>query len=187
MSLADSQSSITNQRSGPSLLAHKGFLITLIALSAIGVYMTDSFPAYGFHYWLGMGVVFALFNLFTAWTRRRTAGMSVGRILQPLLLHWGGFLIAVYVLFMIFKAGHMDASTTGMVTLLALALTTFLAGVHFDWRLCLMGLLLASMVAGGAIVQRFLWMVVVPLAAAAVLGAYWWVRREDREPLGTSS
>jgi hypothetical protein len=179
MSLADSQSSTPSRRPGPTLLAHKGFLIALIVLSGVGVYMTDSFPAYGYHYWLGMGVVFALFNLFTAWTRSRSAGMSVGAILQPLLLHWGGFLIAVYVLFMIFKAGHMDASTTGMVTLLALALTTFLAGVHFDWRLCLMGLLLASLVVGGALVQRFLWMVVVPLMAAVALGIYWWLRREE--------
>ena len=166
---------------GFSLFAHKGLLLGLIVLSAIGVYVTDSFPAQGYTYWLGMGLVFAAFNLFTSWSRNRQAGVTVMGIVAPLIAHWAAFLAVVYVVFLLFRAGHMDADDTGMVTLLALALTVFLAGVHFDWRLCLLGGLLGVVVAGGALVQRFLWMALLPIGAAAVLGVYWWARRGTGE------
>jgi hypothetical protein len=168
---------VVEHRRGPSLLAHKWFLFALIFLSTIGIYVTDSFPARGYTYWMAMGPVFCAFNLFTAWSRNRQSGATMSGIVGTMLLHWAGFLAAVYVLFMLYSAGHIDAKVTGMVTLLALALTTFLAGVHFDWRLCLIGALLAAVVAGEALVQRFLWMAVLPLAAATALVVYWWLRR----------
>lgn len=151
-------------------------LILLVTLSGVGIAVTDSFPTYGYNYWLAMGPIFCAINVYAAWAHlqdRRPGGVSV---LVALLLHWAAFLAAIYLVFLLLRAGRMNNEDAGLVALMALALTTFLSGIYSDIRFCVAGILLGAIVAGGSFVERFLWMLLVPLVALLVLAVVWWRR-----------
>jgi hypothetical protein len=59
-------------------------------------------------------------------------------------------------------------AVAGIMTLLTLALATFLAGVHFDWRYYIVGGLLAAAVAAIAVLANFLWVIGIAAAGFAV-------------------
>jgi hypothetical protein len=71
----------------------------------------------------------------------------------------------------------MNDEDAGLVALLTLALSAFFAGLHSDWRICLVGIVLGGTVAGAAWVEEFLWMILIPFLAAAAVGIVWWRTR----------
>jgi hypothetical protein len=62
------------------------------------------------------------------------------------------------------------------LALLSLALATFLAGVHFEWRFMVVGVILGAAVAGTAFVEQLIWMIIIPILALVVLIIFWWKR-----------
>lgn len=140
----------------------EGLLLILAALSAIGIGITDFAPEYGFRYWLAMVPAFAIASTVTAWSRARRAGVSGTTVIRDQLFHWLGLALAVQLVFMLQWTGRLNNADAGLVALLALSLTTFLAGVHFDWRLCLVGILLGGVAALAALVEEYLWMLLLP-------------------------
>ena len=66
----------------------------------------------------------------------------------------------IYILYD--PAQKITETQLGILCLLALALTTFLAGVHLDWRFMLVGIVLGACVAGAAVVEQFIWMIIIP-------------------------
>jgi hypothetical protein len=105
---------------------------------------------------------------------RRRGGMS--RIIRVQILHWIGLLAARPYLFLVQATGRIDYNQLALISLLALALTTFLAGVHFDWRFMVVGIVLGACVAGAAFVEQVVWMIVIPIVVAIVLIVFWWKR-----------
>ncbi len=51
------------------------------------------------------------------------------------MLHWIGLVVAVQLVYLLLHIGRLDNENTGLIILLLLALTTFLAGIHLGWRL----------------------------------------------------
>jgi hypothetical protein len=70
--------------------------------------------------------------------------------------------------------------------LLALALTTVLAGVHFDWRLLVLGGLLAAIAVCTAFVEEFFWMLMLPTLLVGI-GLFYWQRHLGQKPDSNSS
>ena len=64
--------------------------------------------------------------------------MPAKTILVKQIQHWLGLLVGIYLTFFLREIGSLDNQTTGLILLLLLALTTFLAGVTMGWlfRLC---------------------------------------------------
>jgi hypothetical protein len=159
-----------------ALVSVEVILAALVVLSAVGIGITDVSPGYGFWYWLAMVPLFGAASSFTAWSRNRQAGGTGSSVVRTQVLHWVAVLAALYVVFVLLRAGRMNNEAAGLVALLTLALATFLAGVHGDWRFCLVGTLLGLIVGAAAFVQRFLWMILVPLAVILALALVWWSR-----------
>jgi hypothetical protein len=155
-------------------------LIALIALSAIGIGITDFSPRYGFSYWLAMVPIFGGFSILTGWSRSRSRGLSTSVVIKTQLLHWIGLLIAIIIVFFLLRTGRINNIEAGIVALLMLAFATFLAGVHFDWRYMIVGIILGAAVVGAALVQEFIWMILIPIAAAIILVIIWWWRTRER-------
>ncbi|MEE9607305.1 MAG: hypothetical protein V3U03_06155 [Myxococcota bacterium] len=154
----------------------------LIALSIGGIAVTDFSGRFGLRYWLAMVPLFAAVSVFGAWSRARSRGESVAAIVRVQAAHWLALLLAVYLVNLLQATGRLTRDDAGLVALLALALTTFLAGVHFDWRMCLLGALLGLTVACAALLEQFFWWVLIPVAAAAALGLLWKRRSAPTEP-----
>jgi hypothetical protein len=147
-------------------------LVVLLALSALGIAVSQIAPREAFWYWLAMVPVFGGINLFAGWSRARARGMTAAGVLRNQLLHWAALAVAVCLVFLLQYTGRMNSEDAGLVTLLALALTTFLAGVYSDWRYCVVGTLLAAAVAAVALLKVFVWPVVIVAVAVAAFLVY---------------
>lgn len=151
----------------------EAIVLSLILLSAIGIGVTDISPEYGFWYWVVMVPIFGIGITYTSWSKTRRSGKSVGSLLWVQLMHWGGLFIAVNLVFLLHSTGRINNAVAGLVALLVLALTTFLAGIHFDFRYSILGIVLGLVVAGGAIFEEFIWMTIIPIVAGISLTAFW--------------
>ena len=114
-------------------------IIGLIVLSIIGIGITDFSPVDSYKYWVAMVPIFCGACLILEWSRVRGKGFKWTTILQTQLLHWAGLLVAVRLVFEMLHKGRLDNENTGLVILLLLALSFFMAGIHLGWRLCLVG------------------------------------------------
>ncbi len=156
----------------------EAILITLIALSAIGIGVTNFAPLKSFWYWASMAPVFGLVSLYIGWSKARRRGEGVSRIIRVQILHWAGLFAAIALIYLLYEpAGRINNNQLGILCLLALALATFLAGVHFDWRFLLVGIVLGACVAGAAVVEQFIWMIIIPIVVVIFLAVFWWKRQ----------
>jgi len=155
------------------LVDERWIFVGLLALSMVGVAIADFSERLGLHFWLLMVPIFAGASLYTGWARARDRGASVHGILWRQVLHWSALALAVYMIFMLEETGRLNQEDAGLVAMLAVALTTLLAGVHFDWRLMLLGALLGIAAACSAFVEEFFWILLVPALLAGAFVFFW--------------
>lgn len=114
----------------------------LMFLSILGVGVTDAFEHLSHWYWLAMVPIFFSACLFLEWHASIDSGVPAKTIIIKQVQHWLGLLGAVYLAFFLRQIGSLDNQTTGLVLLLLLALSTFLAGVTMGWMFRLLGIFL---------------------------------------------
>ncbi|MEX1000453.1 MAG: hypothetical protein WD000_10935 [Thermodesulfobacteriota bacterium] len=156
----------------------EAILITLIVLATVGIAITNFRPFESFYFWVAMVPVFGLSSLYIGWTKARNRGEGISRIIWVQLLHWIGLLAAIGLIYLMYSTtGRIDNNQLALLTLLSLALATFLAGVHFEWRFMVVGVILGAAVAGAALIEQVIWMIIIPIAAIIVLAIFWWKRK----------
>jgi hypothetical protein len=136
-------------------------IIVLIALSIIGIGITDFSPADSYKYWVAMVPIFCGACLILEWSRVRGKGFKWTTILRTQLLHWAGLLVAVRLVFEMLHKGRLDNENTGLVILLLLALSVFMAGIHLGWRLCLVGGVLGAALVAATYLEEYVWVLVI--------------------------
>jgi hypothetical protein len=153
-------------------------LVVLVVLSLTGIAVANLSRSYGLWYWLAMVPVFAVASLAAGWTGAR--GDEPGRLgrVARQLLHWSALGLLVYLIHWLELAGRISNKDAGLIALLAFALTTFLAGIHFDWRLMVVGAVLGVAATAAVVVEEFLWALVIPAAVVGV-GVLIWRRRSS--------
>jgi len=145
-------------------------IILLIALSIIGIGITDYSPAESYKYWVAMVPIFCGACLILEWSRVRGQGFKWTTILRIQLIHWIGLLVAVRLVFEMLHKGRLDNENTGLVILLLLALSTFLAGIHLGWRLCLVGGFLGAALVAATYLEEYVWvLLIIGLAVLAIV------------------
>lgn len=154
-------------------------IVLLLILAAVGVGITKYAPMPGFWYWVAMVPTFGLACGYSSWARVRARGETVAGLVQRQALHWLGLLAAVGLIYLLTKTGRIDSQDAGLIALLCLALTTFLAGVHADWRISAVGGLLGGVVFALALVEQFVWVVFLMVAVSALLALFVWRRARD--------
>jgi hypothetical protein len=154
--------------------------IILMVLSLIGVGVTDFSPSHSYWYWFAMAPTFACAFLIIEWTRVRSEAKSWVNILKTQLLTWLGLLFAVQVVYLLLRAGRLTYESTGLVILLLLALTTFVAGIQLGFLLCLLGGFLGLTVLMVAYLEQYVW-VLVFLAVTFAVVSFYVLRRKLRQ------
>lgn len=149
--------------------------IALLVLSIGGMAVEDFSETAGLRYWLFVIPLFAAVSIYTGWRRASASGKNIGAVLASQVLHWGVLALAVYLIYLLERSGRLNQEDAGLVALLALSLTTVLAGIHFDWRLAVLGVLLAVATACAALVEEFFWILLIP-AILVGAGAVLWQR-----------
>ncbi len=155
----------------------EALIVTLIVLSIVGIALTNFSPFESYYFWLAMVPVYGLTSLYIGWSKARQRGEGISRIIWVQVLHWAGLLATIGLIYLLYyKTGRIDNNQLALLTLLSLALATFLAGVHFEWRFMVVGVILGATVAGAAFVEQVLWMILIPIVALIALGIFWWKR-----------
>jgi hypothetical protein len=149
--------------------------VALLVLAIVGMAVADFSAQSGLSYWLVVVPLFGAVSVYSGWRGARARGENVGSVLLRQLLHWGALILAMYLIYVLEGTGRLNREDAGLVALLALALSTVLAGVHFDWRLGVLGILLALAAACAALIEEFFWVLLIP-AIIAGAGVILWQR-----------
>jgi hypothetical protein len=148
---------------------YESVIIGLILLSIIGIGITDFSPADSYKYWVAMVPIFCGACLILEWSHARGKGAKWSTMLRTQLLHWIGLLVAVRLVFEMLHKGRLDNENTGLVILLLLALSTFIAGIHLGWRLCLVGGFLGAALVAATYLEEYVWLLLIIGLAVLVI------------------
>jgi hypothetical protein len=147
--------------------------VLMLALAIVGVGVTQLATSGGWRYWAILAVVYAGISVVRTWQLAKPAGTPVWPMIRAQVLHWAGTLVAIMIVLR-FEAAHItDRGPASDFSLLILALSCFLAGVHFNPMFMLLGAILAIIaVALGYLDQLSIFVLIAPLAALAAWIAF---------------
>ena len=143
-------------------------LIVLVSLAVIGIALMEFKVEYGFWYWLIMVPVFGCVGVFLAARAHSTDPEKRPLLLRRQILHWAVAIVGILITFLMYDAGVIERNAVGLVALLVLSLSTMMAGVYFEWRLAVLGLILAVTLVAAIFVQHF-FLLLLPIVVVAVV------------------
>jgi hypothetical protein len=147
--------------------------LILILLAVIAVAYTDIAPARSTWYWEAMAPIFGIFCVISEWFRAKERGMGRMELIRTQLLHWGAFLVLIWLVFLPVVQQNLNSDITGNILLIILALSTFLAGVYLNWRLCVVGILLGFGVIVTSMLEQSVFMILIIAVGIAIISIFW--------------
>jgi len=145
--------------------------IALVALSVIGIGVMNFSNQFALWYWLCMAPIFAGTSLALTWKTAYKHDASAGEHIRRQVFHWLVLVVGLLLVFLLQKYGSLDPGSTGLLALLLLAMSCLYAGVHFEWRLGVLGGILTLTFIAGVFVESFFWVLLVPAIIGVVLMA----------------
>jgi len=150
----------------------------MLVLALLGMVLTDMKVGGGWFYWRIITPIYALLSLgLSLHLRHLQVRNTVAKIWHE-ILHWVGFLLSVYLVSALVKMGFISQFQAGVEVLVLVALATFLAGVYIEPTFLVIGIALGLLVAGVAFLDQYLYGILVPVVAIAVVMLFWLSRRK---------
>jgi hypothetical protein len=146
-----------------------GVGIAMLLLAFVGIGASDVSGAGSQAYWSLLAIGFAVASFAMAWVHAGE-GFHWSRSIGRMAVHWIGVLAAIELVYVFIASGRVANANIGLVNGVILALGTFLAGVHANWRLMVIGAALGLATAVVAYLEQYLWVLftVALLALAAI-------------------
>jgi hypothetical protein len=158
------------------------------AMVMLGLFLSNYSSDRARDYWVAMFPLFGITCLVHELAAGRAHVIPLWRILLRQALHWLGPIIAVQILFLQYARGQMSTDAVALTIILVLAVTSFLAGVHFDQSFYWVSGLLALAAMIGTEIETYLWfvavIVLVAIAVAAISAILLHNRRADTSASG---
>jgi hypothetical protein len=156
-------------RLGEQLLRRLLIVGALWVLVMIGLFLTNVSHLHARYYWSAMFPVFGILSLWHELKRLRSDPAPVWKLVLVQALHWLGPIVAVQIIFLQLARGQMDADAVALVTLVILAVTCFLAGVHMDHAFYWVSVALVFAAVIGTEVEAYIWaLLAIAIVALAV-------------------
>jgi hypothetical protein len=149
-------------------------LMALLALVGTGITIAD--PRLAQTYWLALVPIYGMLCVIAAW---RHTGRLTGSVMRQ-ILHWLSVAATIALDFTLLRRGQEAATSAGLSSLLILALGCLLAGIHLEWLLALVGLLLLAIFTVVSIAQQYVTIAFLIAAAGALAFAAYWVLTQRR-------
>lgn len=153
--------------------------VIMILFSILGVFITQFFPQFAFRYWRWMVPLFAILciglSILVA-KEHRVSGVTIWHE----VLHWLALLATVYLVSIIVNTGVISFIQAALFVLILLALTIFLAGVHFDAMFIPIGILLGLLALMSVLVLKYLVVILIPIAILIVILLIWRVTQAPK-------
>lgn len=141
----------------------------LWVLVMIGLFLTNVSHLHARYYWSAMFPVFGILSLWHELKRPRSDPTPVWRLILVQALHWLGPIVAVQIIFLQLARGQMDADAVALVTLVILAVTCFLAGVHMDRAFYWVSVALVFAAVIGTEIEAYIWaLLAIAIVALAI-------------------
>ena len=162
-----------------------GFYL-MIALAWAGAAYTDADAQGSRWYWHGLIPVFGLICIITQWPYVEPTVKARAMLVLRQILHWGGLLLLMQLVFVATTDGFMDAlddRQASFLLMLNVTLTTFLAGLYFNWRLCVVALFLGIGAVFMVVMQNIAPILVyagITAIAVYLLWSWWYTRWQTR-------
>ncbi len=167
-----------------------GFLL-MIVLAWIGAAYTTSDAQGSRWYWHWLIPIFGLICIVTQWNHVEPTLKARSLLVVRQILHWGVVLLMLQFVFVASNRSFMDTlddQQASFLLMLTVTLSTFLAGIYFDWRLCVVAVFLGASAVFMVIVQNIvpaLVLVGVVVILAYLLWDWWYTRRQERQAAQT--
>ncbi len=153
----------------------------LMVFSLVGVALTSIAPVDVHNYWIGMIFVFACAAIYCGRRQAREKEEKLDGIFLKHVIHWFGALMAILCVYTLLYTGNLDREVAGLIMLLVLALSTFLAGVHIGWRFYILGAILALTTVTAAYIEEFMWMIMLLAVIIVGITFYWGKRKSNND------
>lgn len=176
MSETENKAPTEQSNSGSLWKIQVGVLCGMILLALIGMGLTQASPERGvWEYWLFVIIVYAGLGLWRSTRKAKQAGQPVKQLIARELSHWAMLLAFIGVVLLLERREIIDRATASDVSLMLLAFSCCLAGIHFDWLLTIMGIVLTIMLVAIVTLEQYtltLWILMILVAIAAVAFLY---------------
>lgn len=139
-------------------LIGRGILLALLlGLCGFGLATTPFWTQHSLSYWLWVTPAFGLLSLLlcSLYERQRFTLLR-WKVVQHQVLLWIGTTAAVFLLFRFIDRGVLKPEAAGPTATLLIALSIYMAGITFDWRLIIIALLLSAMAVAAIFLERVL-------------------------------
>lgn len=136
--------------------------IIMLVLAFIGLFIADTSPKSNWLYWRIVAPIYAILCIWLGWYMRRNLKLSRRHILQDILL-WVGLLVAFYLVSLLVSRGILGNLEAGLVALILLSLTTYIAGIFIESTFLLIGLSMAIFVVAAVFFQTQLSLIMLPV------------------------
>jgi hypothetical protein len=158
-----------------SVLVRRLLIVGVLGVMVmIGLFLSNYSIDTARYYWSAMFPIFGLACIAHELASGRAHVIPLWRILLRQVLHWMGPIVAVKILFLQHARGQMSLDAVALAIILVLAVTCFLAGIHFDHSFYWISAFLILAAVVGTEIETYLWIVAVLILvgiAIAVLSA----------------
>ena len=169
------------QNAGSSRLLQALPYLLILILTLAGVAYTSINRKPLIYYWDAIALLTGVLCVVTGWSHAGKEGRL--KLIWTQVLHWGAFLGAMNLLLYSDVQQMLNADSTGLATLLLLALGTFVAGVHtLSWQTGVLGVVMALSVPAIAWIEESALVLVLAAALLIVLGGLFWFFGRRRGP-----
>lgn len=148
--------------------------LLMLALGFIGVVVTDIKKDGAWEYWRVLAVIFALLSLGLSWHLKKQGWKTTILTIWHEIAHWAGLIGAIWIASYLVHIGLIGRFEASLLTLLLLALTTFLAGIYIEPTFIFVGLLLGGFAISIGFIDTYLYNILLPatLVTAILLIAF---------------
>jgi hypothetical protein len=159
-------------------------LCTMLVLALVGMGVTQASETGAWEFWLFIVAVYTALSVWRSASAAKQAGQSITKSIVRELAHWATLLGFLAVLVMLERREIVDRESASVFALMLLAMSCCMAGVHIDWLLLIVGVVLTIMLVAMASLEQYsvvLWLVMVVVAGLAAAFFYFKSKRGGSE------
>lgn len=153
----------------------------MLVFAFLGVIVTDVWRDGSWNYWRVMSPVFAVMSLWLSWYMRRRGKELNSATIWHELAQWAGLIGAVYLMSAFVHIGLVSRFEASLQVLVMLALTVFVNGIYTEHSFIVIGLLLGLLAGVIALVNQYLFAILVPVAIVGIVALVWMFHRARKK------
>ena len=117
--------------------------VSMLVFAIVGMRLIRIEWKYVWIYWMAVVLIYMVVSFIRGYQNGKLKDESLGSALGRHFMHWGGLIIVLGIMMVLEDYDKIDTDVAANILLLLLALTCYLAGVHFDRLFIVIGVFLA--------------------------------------------